>query len=170
MKTLLLSAVLVLALFMPGGAQIYLQLEKAGTLRTIRYTEGDALTFQLRNDDKGWYERTIVSIDVSRNRLVFPDVVIHIDSIAMIKLERKAVAAQIIGTALQAGGINLILFTGYNAIFQDRALDWTAVSSGVLNIALGTFLKKIFRYSVFRIGPRKRLRLLDLNFEEPGYF
>jgi hypothetical protein len=145
-------------------------LERAGTLKTIRYSAGDQLTFQLKHDDTGWNERTIVSIDVSGDRLVFPDVVIHVDSIAAIQLYRKALAAQILGTALQGGGINLILFTGYDAIFRERDLDWTAVASGIANIAVGTVVKHIFRHPVFRISPRKRLRLLDLNFSEMDRF
>ncbi|HLF65945.1 MAG TPA: hypothetical protein VI603_19435 [Saprospiraceae bacterium] len=166
MKNLVLIAI-TLCLTASIHAQIYLQLEKAGTLKTIRYSEGDVLIFRLKNDDKGWYERIILSLDVKRNRLIFPDVVIPIDSIEAIRLERKAVAAQIIGTALQAGGINLMLFTGYDAIFHDRDVDWTSMGSGFLNIAIGTVLKRIFRHAVFRISTRKRLRLLDLNFEEP---
>jgi hypothetical protein len=165
MKYLILPVLCVL--FIPVQAQVFLQLERAGTLKTIRYTEGDMLTFRLKNDDKGWYDRTIVSIDAAKNRIIFPDVIIHTDSIDAIRLEKKAVVAQILGTALQVGGINLILFTGYDAIFRDRDLDWTSMASGGLNIAVGTLLKKVFRHAVFRISSRKRVRLIDLRFSDP---
>jgi hypothetical protein len=148
-------------------AQVFLQLEKTGTLKTFRYTEGDLLTFRLKNDDKGWYERTIVSIDAPGNRLVFPDVSLSVDSIEAIRLERKAVGAQILGGALQIGGINQILFTAYYAIFQDRKLDWTSMGFGALNVVVGTVLKRLFRHPVFRVSQRKRLRLIDLNFSAP---
>lgn len=148
-------------------AQVFLQLERTGTFKTIRFTEGDILTFRIRNDDKGWYERTIVSIDAAHGKIVFPDVVMHVDSLEAIRLEKKAVVAQILGTALQVGGINLLLFTGYDAVFRDRDLDWTAMGSGALNIITGSVLKKIFRHAVFRINARKRVRLIDLNFTDP---
>jgi hypothetical protein len=148
-----------------GTAQVFLQLEKSGTLKTIRYYEGDVLTFRLRNDDKGWHERTIVSLDTEGRRIIFPGVAVHIDSMEAIRLDRKAVAAQIVGSALQIGGINLMLFEGYEAIFTSNDVDWVAFASGALNIGVGTLVKKIFRRAVFRVSPRKRLRVLDLNFK-----
>jgi hypothetical protein len=147
--------------------QRYLQLERSGTLKTIRYSDGDILTFRLRNDDKGWYQRTIISLDVGSGRIVFADVVMPLDSIEAIRLERRAAGAQIVGTALQAGGINLLLFTGYDAIFRDRNVDWVAMTSGIANIAAGTLIKRVFRHAVFRISDRKRLRLIDLDFKLP---
>lgn len=166
MKHLFLSTI-ILFLAANTNAQIYLQLEKAGTLKTIRYAEGDMLTFRLKNDDKGWYERTIVSIDVPGKRLIFPDVVMSVDSIDAIRLDRKAVVAQVLGGALQIGGINQILFTGYYALFQDRKLDWGSMGFGALNIIVGTVLKRLFRHPVFNVSQRKRLRLIDLNFNTP---
>ncbi len=166
MKNLLLILIILL-LEANANAQIYLQLEKAGTLKTIRYSEGDVLTFRLKNDDKGWYDRTIVSIDVQGKRLIFPDVVMSVDSIDAIRLDRKAVGAQILGGALQVGGINQILFNGYYAIFQDRKLEWGSMGFGALNIVVGTVLKRLFRHPVFNISERKRLRLIDLNFSAP---
>jgi len=149
-------------------AQMYVQLERTGSFKTIRYSQGDMLTFKLRNDDKGWYERTIISMDIPGRQILFADVTIHVDSIEAIRLRKEAKGAQLIGTALQGGGIQMILFTGYSSIFLDRGLDWTAMISGVLNIALGTAVKKVFRGGVFKVNSRKRIRLLDLNFSEPG--
>ncbi len=148
-----------------GIGQVYVQLEKSGTLRTVRYAAGDVLTFQLKHDDAGWYDRTIYDLDIEHQKIIFPDVVVSIDSIEAIRLNKKATAAQIIGTAMQAGGINLILFTGYYAIFEDRNVDWKAMTSAVLDIAAGTAIKRIFRHKVFRPGPRKHIRLLDLRFQ-----
>jgi hypothetical protein len=164
LKSIIVLFAVFLGTVMPVKGQIYLQLERSGSLKTLRYSPGDILTFSLKNDDKGWHERFIVSLDAAQNRIVLQDVVISLDSIESILLERKAAGAQIVGTALQAGGINLILYAGQDAIFRDRDFDWTATVSGLLNIIVGTAIKKIFRRSVFRISPRKRLRIVDLNF------
>lgn len=163
--TCLLAGMLLL---IPVYGQFYVQLERTGTLRTIRYSPGDVLTFRLVNDDKGWYDRMITSIDVKGNRIIFPDVVVPVDSIESILLDKKAVGAKIIGGALQGGGINMILFSAYYAIFRDTSLDWTAVLSGVANIGIGMAITRLFRHKEFRIGSRKRIRLLDLNFTPPG--
>lgn len=168
MKALALTCILWLILCVAASAQKYLQLERAGSLKTIRFTEGDMLTFRLRDDDKGWYERMILSIDTKTNRIIFPDVVVHIDSIDAIRLNKKAVVSQILGTTLQVGGVNIILFTAYYSIFQDVDLEWASLASGAANIVVGTILKKLFRHKTFRISDRKRVRLLDLYFREPA--
>lgn len=158
---------LLLATCMLHG-QVYVQLEKSGSFRTTRFSPGDMLTFRLKNDHTGWHERMIWSVDVEKNKIGFGDVVVPVDSIDAILLDKKAAGAQIIGSALQIGGINMILFTAYDAIFRDTDVDWTAMGAAVLNIGVGTAIKKIFRRAVFRPGPRKRIRLLDLNFQDPN--
>jgi len=167
MRDVLFTAVLLLFVFTTSIAQVYVQLEKAGTFKTIRYAPGDILTFKLYHDDSGWHDRMIQSIDVPRNRIVFPDVVVPVDSIEMIRMDRKSSAAQIIGGALQVGGINLMLFVAYDAVFRDMPLDGTALAAGALNIVVGTVIRRIFRKKTFRVGPYRRIRLLDLNFQGP---
>jgi hypothetical protein len=125
---------------------------------------GDVLTFALRNDDTGWHDRRIQSLDIPGNRIIFPDVIVHVDSITMIRIDRKARGAQIIGSALQVGGINVMTFTAYEAIFRDTKLEWGAMAAGLLNVGVGTGIKRLFRRKVFRVGPWKKIRLLDLNF------
>jgi hypothetical protein len=79
-------------------------------------------------------------------------------------MDRKALGAQIIGGALQVGGINVMSFTAYEAIFRDADVEWGAMAAGLLNVAAGTGIKRLFRRKVFRVGEWKRIRLLDLNF------
>lgn len=167
MKHHLLLIVITLSALVTGKTQVYLQLEKYGTLNTVRFIEGDILTFRLKNDDKGWNERPIASIDVKGNRLIFPDVVVPLDSIDAIRLDKKAVVSQIIGTALQSGGVSTMMFISYDAVFNDRPIEWKTFVSGAAGVAVGTLLKKMFKHRTFQISERKRLRLIDLYFSEP---
>ena len=161
--------ILFLALTFTGTsavAQKCLQLERAGSLKKVRFHIGDEITFQLRNDNAGWYTRTISDIDVANGKLDFFGNRVHIDSISMIQLKRSA-GMQIVGGALQVGGANTILFSITYPLFNDASPDWVGVGSGALIMGVGTMLSKLFRKKKFVIGKNKRLRLLDLNFGPP---
>ena len=147
-------------------SQKLLQLEKSGSLKTVRFYTGDVMTFMLRNDDKGWHTRTIEDFDLANNRIVFHNYVLPLDSIEMIQLNRNQVM-QIVGGALQGGGVNMMLFSTYYSVFRDRSMEWGTFISGAANVGIGTLLRKLFRKKRFKPGKRKRLRLLDLNFGPP---
>lgn len=145
-------------------AQKLLQVEKSGTLRTHKLYIGDPITFTLKNDQSGWYHRYIDDINIERGTLLFKNTSIHIDSIAAIKLPREGKAGKIFGSALVVGGANVMLFNGYYAVFQDQSLDWTAMAAGAANMIIGYGLMQISKTKVFKVGKRKRLRVLDLTF------
>ncbi len=162
----------------PGIAQIYLQLERSGSFKTTRYTSGDELVFKLVNDDAGWHRRTIVHLDPLANTLLLSGMLIplHLDSIAEVKLEGTGKLANVLGTSLQLGGINMILFSLTYTIYLNRnpninqSLDWETIVSGLGSIAVGTAIRRIFRERVFKPGKRKRVRIIDLSFDElPRY-
>ncbi len=152
--------------FVPMTAQKFLQLEKYGSFKTERFYIGEDITFQLRNDDKGWLTRTITDIDVEGGHLIFFNHPLHIDSIAAIRLPRSN-GMQIVGGALQVGGANAMLFSIAYPIFQDQPVNWAGVGYGALGIAIGTALRKLFKTKKFVPGKKKRLRLLDVSFGPP---
>lgn len=162
----LLTLALLLLFILPGYGQKMLQLEKAGSLKSTRFFVGDEMTFRLKNDDKGWYTRIIHDFDLNNNWIVFHQYTLPLDSIEMIQLDRNH-AMQIVGGALQGGGINMVLFSTYYSIFQDRDLDWSTIISGVANVGIGTAIRKLFRKKRFKPGKHKRLRLLDVSFGPP---
>lgn len=149
-----------------GSAQKFLQLERSGSLKTIRFGIGDEMVFKLKGDDHGWYSRFIQDIDMNRGAIVFSkESIISPDSIEAIRLPDSKLL-QIAGYALQVGGANMILFSAYYSIFQDRKLDGVTMLSGVGNILVGQLLRKVLAKRKFKPGKRKRLRLLDLRFSE----
>lgn len=163
------NRVLVFILLMacvPCFGQKLLQLEKAGSLKTMRFYIGDEITFQLFNDDVGWYTRTIYDIDVENRTLVLENYVLPIDSISMLQLP-KSKAWQTIGTALQYGGVGLAISSVSISIVQDQPLDWTGIGTSLGSAALGTAMKYGMRKKKFKIGKNKRLRVLDLSFGPP---
>lgn len=165
----LLIGCLVCLVYMIGSSQKVLQLEKAGVQRTVKIHIGETITFKLRNDDKGWYERTIFDIYPNTGHLNLEGVQVHIDSIAKLKFEKRPFVPYLVGTALQGGGANMILFDLSRGLIWDkeRGLDEGTIISGAANIGIGTLLKKIFNRKKFKVTKRKRLRLLDLDFGPP---
>jgi len=159
-KTLTIVALLLSSINL--GAQKFLQLEKSGSFKTVRFYIGQDITFQLLNDSKGWHTRTITDIDVDGGHLIFFNHPLHIDSIAVIQLPRTN-GMQIVGMALQVGGANSILFSIAYPIFQSQPVNWAGVGYGALGIAIGTAIRALFKTKRFVPGKRKRLRLLDVT-------
>jgi hypothetical protein len=149
-----------------SNAQKVLQLEKGGVQRTVKIHIGETITFKLKNDDTGWYERTIFDIYPNTGHLNLEGVQVHIDSIAKLKFEKRPFVPHLVGTALQGGGANMILFDLSRGLIWDkeRGVDGGTIISGAANIGIGTLLKKIFSRKKFKVTKRKRLRLLDLDF------
>ena len=160
----------LLLVYIPQSwAQKVLQLEKGGSHRTTKIHVGETIIFKLKNDDSGWYERAILDIYPNTGYLNLEGVQIHVDSIAKLKFDDRPFVPNLIGTALQAGGINMILFDVSRGLIWDkeRGVNGPTIISGVANIAVGTILKKIFNSKKFKVTKRKRLRLLDLSFGNP---
>ena len=147
--------------------QKVLQLEKAGTAHTTKIQIGETITFKLRNDQTGWYERTIFDIYPETGHLNLEGTEIHIDSIAKLRFKERPFIPAILGTTLQGGGANMILFEISRGTIwdKDRAIDKNTLVAGVANIGVGTLLRKLFRHRKFKLGNRKRLRLLEINFD-----
>ena len=71
MRASLACVVLLLLTCVSLHGQKCLQLEKMGSLKTVRFYPGEEITFKIVNDDKGWYTRMITDIDVDRGYLFF---------------------------------------------------------------------------------------------------
>lgn len=168
LKCSLLCIVLVVFSINSFGQKILL-LEKAGTSKTQKIYIGETLTFKLLNDDAGWYERIIFDISLESKLINFEGVTIHIDSIEKIRFDKRPFVPSLLGTTLQAGGANVILYelTNSRVINPKRPVDPNTLYAGLVNIGVGTLLRKLFRHKKFTLSARKRLRLIDLTFPPP---
>lgn len=144
-------------------------MEKSGSLQTRKIYIGETVTFQLKNDDTGWYERTIFDILPDDGLINFEGVKIHVDSISQIRFTKKPFFPMLIGNAMQGGGANMILFDISRALSwgKEQGIDETMIYSGLANIAVGTAIKKLTKEKKFKVSKRKRLRLLNLDFSSP---
>jgi len=147
-----------------ASAQKMLQLEKKNRVKTTRFYTGDVIRYRMNGSENYWYERTITDILPESRTLMLDNFAVRMDSIAMMKVQRKP-AVRLLGGALLTLGATLALsVTVGRVIFQDRdiktpelyALSGISTATG---FAAGS-AKKI------RLGKKYRLRIIEIRF--PG--
>lgn len=161
----------MLLALLPAGtdclAQKLLQVERYGSLKTRRYFIGDELCYSMRSAPRQFATRSILDIHPEAGLLVFPDGSVAVDSIAAIRLTGSNRWAK--GLAVSFGTF-LITFTGYSlldmAINRRKPSDFQYISAGSALVGWG-IAEWLIPERVLRMGDRRRLRLLDLNFRSP---
>ncbi len=147
-----------------GSAQKLLLIELRGSPVTQRIEMYEDLTFQLKDDPAGWYTRTIVDVDPNAQLIFFGDSWVAIEDIARIKLKRQRAIANILGGALQVGGISMFMGDVWYTLAGNPEFSEGGMEYGLLNFAVGTGIRKIFAPIRYKIGKKRRLRAVDLTF------
>jgi len=162
MKLLLLVLTFLFSLSV-STAQTFLQLDTKGSNKSVRFYEGEDLTFQLVGDEN-WYVETLEEIFPNEGVIKLTNRLIDVKSISKVRqFDRNAL--------IQRLGTKFIVFAGSFAAISVFAtlIDWelgpdTLVISGSA-LAIGVLLKVIFRKKkTHKIGKRKILRTLSLDF------
>ena len=157
--------VFVLLLFLGSStllsAQLFIQIEKRGSLKTERFYKGDLLLFQLEGED-GWFEETIEDIYVEENLVLFTNRIVPLDKIKAIRDINRY-------EFLKNLGNRLIVFSGVFFTYSLLATlaGWTlSIDTGIIGgsaLVVGLVFKWLFKHKTWRIKGRKRLRALSLN-------
>lgn len=148
-----------------SDAQKVVLIERAGILRTERIHLYDELTFTMKGDDKLWYKRKLLDIDVNGQLILLGDTWTAIKDIGRLRLKRERTWANVIGGALMGGGTGMMMGDLWYTVARD-AHQFTegGIEFGLLNIAVGSGLRAAFAPIRYRLGERKRLRAVDLTF------
>lgn len=149
-----------------GGcfAQLALQLERYGQAETLKYFRGDEIGYQLFEDDI-WRSDVIQEIRPDINSVVLADRFITLDQIERIDLGKDPFV-QASGIALQTFGAGWAFFglIGYNIDGDPE----TQFGRGDIFVSLGSmatgFLLTKLAKRKYKLGQRRRLRIVDLNF------
>jgi len=163
MRPLLLVIFLSCLFLSPTLCQKVLQMEKYGKLKTKKYFIGEELVFQLEGDDY-WYRETIQDLYVDENTILFNNRVIKVDQIVAIKSYKSRGWSRALSTnAYFASGAFVgfsLLAKAVNLADLSRA---TIIIPGV-TIVVAWIIRKIFNSKKYKIGKKRKLRVLDLNF------
>ncbi len=146
------------------SAQKVLLIERRGTPVTQRIEMYEDLTFQLKDDKAGWYTRTILDLDPNAQLIFLGDSWISVNDIVKIKLKRQRTLVNILGGALQAGGISMFVGDVWYTLAGNPEFSQGGMEFGVLNFAVGTAIRKLFAPIKYTIGKKRRLRVVDLTF------
>ncbi|MEM1323891.1 MAG: hypothetical protein AAGG75_26765 [Bacteroidota bacterium] len=150
-----------------SSAQKFIQLEKTTSLKTKRFYIGETLTFRL-NGDKYWYEDVIKDILVDDGLVVFYNRAVKVEDISAIKTYKDAGWSRAWAWRLWVFG-GAYAFFNFVALPFDLAVSINALTWQVPSVALiaGLALRLIFKSKKYKIGKKRRLRLMDLEFTKP---
>ncbi len=150
-------------------SQKLLQIEKVGTLKTQRYYIGDEVVFQLKGETENyWYKERIEDVLVDAKSILFTNRVIKIDDIAKIRtFKNRGWSKGLSNNAFVASGsfVGMSLFAA--ALTEFMLSPATVILPGSAIVA-GLIIRFIFRRKTYKMGKRRRLRVLDLNFYKVG--
>jgi len=148
-----------------GYGQKYLIVEHAGTPHTKRFGLYDEITFQLKDDEKGWYTRQILDMNPESQMVLFEgDAWMPLADISRIKMPNKRAWAMIIGSAFQVGGASMVFGDLWTTLNGNGENTQGGMEMGLLNMAFGTALKALFGPIKYRLDEHTRLRVIDITF------
>ncbi len=164
MKSASLIILFLISFLTFASAQKFLVIERSGTPRTKRFKIYDEITFQLKDDNKGWYTRQILDLNADAQLLLLGDTWIPIDDITRIRMSNQRLLVTIIGGALQGGGVSMILGDLWYTIRGHPEYTQGGMEFGLLNLAVGTGIRLLFGPIKYKLGKKTRLRVIDVTY------
>lgn len=166
MKSIILGIVSVLCLLFIThhiSGQKVLQLEKRNSPKTIKYHEGDILTFKT-HDYSQWQHLEIFKIYVDQDSIVTDSGFIYIGDISHVLpipvMNASATMTSIFGTF----GITVLAYTLIDPL-MGKPYNWLAFYAGITSLGIAGvshFLLPVLLKK--KIGKKYQIRLLDLTF------
>ena len=143
-------------------AQKVLQIEKYGKASTKKLYIGEQITFQLKGS-KDWHSEILVDIKVKEQILLFTNRYVKVDDIVTLKTFKNASMARNLQFSLYTFAASWAFFSLGSTLFGEPLtnLAWQVPAS---SLALGWTIRKLFDSKKIRIGKRRRLRVLDIGF------
>jgi len=144
--------------------QKFVQMETQGRVKVKKFYVGDEITFSLKGDDEFWYTETIDDVLVEENLIVLNGRAVKVGDITAIRSYK--------GRAFSKSLSNKLFFFsgtwfGYSliaaALGAAPLTGATAVIGGTA-VGLGILIRLLFKKRTWKIGKRRRLRLMNLNF------
>lgn len=144
--------------------QKFLQLEKAGTLKVKKFFVGDEIYFQVKEGQETyWRTEVITDILVDERILLFPKGMVRLEDITAIKTFRNAQSARRFSLMFYNFGIGWLVFSLADALVGGT-LSWSVAVVTGSSLAIGFIIGKIFKAKTYRLGNKRRLRVLDVTF------
>lgn len=164
MRYYMIPALLLFAFSSLWGQKMLL-IERANRAKTTKLYIGETLRFRLAGKENYWYQRTITGIIPESNTLLLDNFLVKLDSISVIKVNRKGIW-RIAGGALLTLGTSLTLATTVGkVIYHDEDINAPKLF-GIAAVSFGTgwFLSTPRK---LKLGKKHRLRIIEIKFPDP---
>lgn len=152
-----------------GTSQVFLQLEKFNSPKTIKFVEGDELEFRIHAYPKTWRRGVLEKILIEEETIVLDGDFFQLEELKDVRIERPW--AKYLGrTFIQFAGawfayaIVIDVFNIGSLFGQEFEIGTDTLLVGGAAFGLGLFIRKVFGKKKFKLGKNSRLRLLDISF------
>ncbi|MDH3649713.1 MAG: hypothetical protein OEQ53_08515 [Saprospiraceae bacterium] len=157
---------MVLVIGVQAWGQRAVQFERTGTLKTLKFFEGERMVYKIKNDTRHWLEEYIEEIHVDEGLIQFENRAVFVDSIYAVRVGNASGFVR----GMSAGLVTFSYAWGFWTLVSLAYGDPLAVSTVI--IGAGSYLVgKLMKLTFFRthkLNRRKRLKLIDLTFYDQG--
>ena len=145
-------------------AQKVLQLEKINSLKVKKYYIGDVLTFQLKGEGNTWFTEAIEDIYQEKGMVLFAHRAVDVEDITAIRSFRVRYQSKPFIKSLNVFGLSWGVLSLLSPL-AGTPLTWAAAIVPAASFALGGIIRILFRHRTYKIGKKRRMRLLDMDRE-----
>lgn len=150
------------------SAQVFLQLERAESLRVNKFFSGDKLKYKTSDIDR-WQEGIIMQVIPDGNSLLFGDQLLSVGDITHVDIPRPT--AEVLGKSFMFFGASWLLASGVieglrsiDVLDTDYTFGWDTAGIGLSSLGIGFIMDRFLSRDVRRINNTNRLRILDITF------
>lgn len=144
-----------------GYSQIYFQIEKYNSPKTLKFIEGDFLWIKTYEYPDDWRRLQIEQIMVDEDVIIFDKDMLFLTDIKAIKMVQKP--AQHLSVLFNSFGISWFVFAGILHITDRWEFGRDTAIIGGSALTLGYGVKKTFGKKTFKMGKNARVRIIDLR-------
>ncbi|MFK8103020.1 MAG: hypothetical protein AB8G15_10865 [Saprospiraceae bacterium] len=159
--SLFLLFICLLANTIPAQAQKVLQLEKKNSAKTKKYYIGSELTYRLA-DDKTWYTDVIMDLFPEEGIIQFSRRLVKPTDIVAIKSYKNRNLAINVERGMYTFGASWMFFS-LGATLFGTPITFAAVIVTGSAVVFGWLFRKIFNSRKYKIGKKRKFRILDLT-------
>ena len=152
---------ILLFLFSTAHAQVFIQIEKKNSPKTIKLSQGDFIEYKLVEYPDLWKSSEIIEIIPESKTIILEENFHQVEDFAAFRKNRKTVLS--LGKKLIQFGVVWYVYGGVAVLASDFQFGQTQAIIGAIPIALGFLMRKIFGKRIFRFGKKYSLRIVDLR-------
>ena len=144
------------------GAQVYLQIEKRNSVKTIKLYEGEYIEYARKDYPYIWRKSKIFEIIPETDLLLLEDNYLKPSEIVALRFNRPVISG--LGKKLVQASTVWFVYGGIATLaVDDYTISKREVIIGASAAALGLFISKIFGKRKMKIGTRRTLRIVDIR-------